>query len=108
MQKPKLLSELLEGHGKQLRELAETLRTRATIVAAVRQALPPKLAEQVVSAGVDRGRLTIGVHSAAWATRLRYVTPALRTELAAALRVEITTVRIRIVPPAPASPPPPG
>jgi hypothetical protein len=99
MQKPKLLSELLEGHGKQLRALSEALRERQTVLVAVRQTLPPKLAAQVLSAGIERGRLSIGVSSAAWATRLRYLTTDLRMTVGKALGVEVTAVRIRITPP---------
>jgi hypothetical protein len=99
MQKPKLLSELLEGHGKQLRALNAALRDRQAVLEAVRRALPPKLGAAVVSAGIDHGRLSIGVASAAWATRLRYVTAELRSEVGKAMEVDITGIRIRIVPP---------
>jgi len=99
MQKPKLLSELLEGHGKQLRGLAAALKTRQTVLVAVHQALPPKLAAQVVSAGIEHGRLSVGVTGAVWATRLRYLTAELRVRVGAALGVEVTGVRLRIVPP---------
>ena len=99
MQKPKLLSELLAGPGKQLRALNAALRDRETVLAAVHRALPEKLRPQVQSAGIEHGRLSIGVTSAAWATRLRYSTNELRTAVGMALAVEITAVRIRIVPP---------
>jgi len=62
-------------------------------------ALPPNLAKVVVSAGIEKGRLTIGVAGAPWAARLRYVTDALRQSLAPALGVEIYAVRVRVVPP---------
>jgi hypothetical protein len=63
----------------------------------VRAALPERLAEYVISAGVDQGRLTVGVVGAVWASRLRYCTETIRTRVAKALGVEITAVRIRVV-----------
>jgi hypothetical protein len=63
----------------------------------VRAVLPERLAQYVNSAGVDQGRLTIGVVGAVWASRLRYSTDIIRARVAKALRVEITSVRIRVV-----------
>ncbi len=106
MQNPRVVSELLQIHGKKLRELAERLEARAAVVDEVRRHLPPKLAAAIQSAGVEHGRLTIGVTGAVWASRLRYLTAALRREVGSGLATEIVSVRIRIVPPAP--PPAPG
>jgi hypothetical protein len=99
MQKPRPLSELLQIDGKKLRELKSRLEQRESVLAQVRSRLPPKLAAQVLSAGIDRGRLTIGVNGAAWASRLRYCTAALRKDVGAALAVELVGVRIRVLPP---------
>jgi hypothetical protein len=65
----------------------------------VRAALPARLAEAVASAGLEHGRLTIGVVGAVWASRLRYSSDALRKRVGASLEVEILTVRIRVLPP---------
>jgi len=65
----------------------------------VRAALPDRLAQSVASAGVEQGRLTIGVVGAVWATRLRYFTDALRRGVSGAMGVDIVSVRIRVVPP---------
>jgi hypothetical protein len=62
-------------------------------------ALPPKLAETVVSAGLEHGRLTIGVASAPWASRLRYVTDTLRLQVGASMGVPVQSVRIKVAPP---------
>ena len=62
-------------------------------------ALPPSLAQTVVSAGLEGGQLTIGVAGASWASRLRYVTDTLRKRVGGSMGVEIKTVRIRVVPP---------
>jgi hypothetical protein len=98
MQKPKSLSELFQIPSKALRDLSARLEARAQLLAQVRRLLPPKLAAQVCSAGLEQGRLTLGVTGAVWAHRLRYAIAVLRRELAEATHVNIVTVRIRIVP----------
>jgi hypothetical protein len=55
------------------------------------------LAQYVNSAGVEQGRLTIGVVGAVWASRLRYSTDVIRTRVGAALSIEIKAVRIRVI-----------
>jgi len=74
---------------------------RSQILEQVRAALPPRLAQSVASAGVDSGRLTIGVLGAVWASRLRYSTEILRKRVAKSTGQEILKVRIRVVPPVP-------
>ena len=64
--------------GNKLTALKIRSRDRLLIVEQVRAALPARLAQAVVSAGLEQGRLTIGVVGAVWASRLRYVTDALR------------------------------
>jgi hypothetical protein len=66
----------------------------------VRAALPARLAKSVASAGLEEGRLTIGVVGAVWASRLRYSTEAIRKHLAKSAGKEVLSVRIRVVPPA--------
>ena len=70
------------------------------MLAHVCAALPPKLAGIVASAGIEEGRLTIGVVGAAWASRLRYVTETLRKRVSESMGVEIQSVRIKVVRPA--------
>ncbi len=62
-------------------------------------ALPENLAAAVVSAGVEDGRLTIGVAGAPWAARLRYVTETLRMRVSSSMGVDIESVRIKVLPP---------
>ncbi len=69
------------------------------MVEQVRAALPARLAGAVASAGVEQGRLTVGVVGAVWASRLRYSSDALRKRVGASMGVEILSVRIRVVPP---------
>ena len=85
--------------GMKLRELGAAIKKRAAVLDAVRASLPAKLASRVASAGLENGRLTLGVSGAAWASRLRYSTGTLRSEVGAALRTEILSVRIRVLPP---------
>jgi hypothetical protein len=57
------------------------------------------VAQAVVSAGIDQGRLTIGVVGAVWASRLRYLTESVRKRVAAASGIAILSVKVRVVPP---------
>jgi hypothetical protein len=97
MQNPRVVSELLQLHGKKLRDLGAAIKKRAAVLDVVRSCLPAKLAMHVASAGLENGRLTVGVTGAVWASRLRYLSADLRTAVGAALRAEILSVRIRVV-----------
>src|SRR5271163_19303 len=99
MQKYKSISELLASGGKRLSLLNVQSLERSQVLVQVRAALPPRLGQAVVSAGLEQGRLTIGVVGAHWASRLRYSTDTIRKRLAGSLGVEIHSVRIRVVPP---------
>lgn len=88
--------------GNKVSALRAKLAERQTVLDQVRAVLPARLAVAVVTAGVDQGRLTIGVAGAVWASRLRYLTDAVRQQLGDALGTHIMTVKVRIVPPAPA------
>ena len=100
MQNSKSLSELLATGGKRLSLLQTRAAERSKIVEQVRAALPARLAQSVVSAGLEGGRLTIGVAGAVWASRLRYSTEAIRKRVAQSAGTEVLSVRIRVVPPA--------
>jgi hypothetical protein len=97
MQNSRSLSELLARGGNRLSLLKARSAERAQVLTQVRAVLPDRLAEYVTSAGLDQGRLTIGVVGAVWASRLRYSTDIIRTKVAKALGVEIASVRIRVV-----------
>jgi len=99
MENSKSLSELLARGGKRLSRLTERSAERAQVLSLVRAALPPRLGESIASAGLEDGRLTIGVVGAVWASRLRYSTDAIRKRVAKASGQEILTVKIRVVPP---------
>jgi hypothetical protein len=99
VQKPKSINELFRASGKRLRALEMQTQERSLVRQHVCAALPPKLSEAVVSAGIEHGRLTIGVAGSSWAARLRYATEALRLQVGSSMGLELHSVRIKVVPP---------
>ena len=99
MQKPRRVSDLLLRAGNKLTALKTRSQERSRVLEQVRAALPARLAEAVASAGIEQGRLTIGVVGAVWASRLRYSTESVRKHLAGVTGTAILTVKIRVVPP---------
>ncbi len=99
MQNPKSLSDLLAGPGKRLTALKARSLERSQVVEQVRAALPERLAGAIASAGIDQGRLTIGVVGGVWASRVRYLTESIRRQVASALGVTLLSVKIKVVPP---------
>jgi hypothetical protein len=91
----------LSRTGNKLTALKARSQQRALIVEQVRAALPARLALAVASAGLEQGRLTIGVVGAVWASRLRYLTESVRKHVAASAGVAIVSVRVRVLPPGP-------
>ena len=96
VRKSRHIKDLLEGGSERLTSLRKRLQERSRILDSVLAALPEELAANVASAGIDHGELTIGAASAAWATRLRYVTDTLRERVGGALGVEISSIRIKV------------
>jgi len=74
---------------------------RSRVLEQVRAALPARLALAVVSAGIEQGRLTIGVVGAVWASRLRYLTESVRKHVGNSMGIAIVSVKVRVVPPGP-------
>jgi hypothetical protein len=99
MQNSKSLSELLARGGKRLSRLVDQAAERSQIVEQVRLALPARLSQSVVSAGLEGSRLTIGVVGAVWASRMRYSTDVIAKRVAKSLGKDVLSVRIRVVPP---------
>ena len=99
MQYPKTISELLRLGHKRLDDLTAGLDARDRVLAGVRASLPAPVAAQVLTASYVGGCLSLGVASAAWASRARYAAAAVRKELGAALGAEVTAVRIRVARP---------
>lgn len=101
MQNPRSVSDLLSRTGNKLTALKARSLERSLVVEQVRAALPAQLALAVASAGIEQGRLTIGVVGAVWASRLRYLTESIRTRVAASTGIAVVSVRVRVVPPLP-------
>jgi hypothetical protein len=99
VQKPKSINELLKQGGERLRSLRTRSDERGRVREHVCRALPAELAANVVSAGLEEGKLTIGVAGGAWAARLRYVTETLKLRVGSSMGIEIETIRIKVVPP---------
>src|ERR1700730_11275039 len=101
MQNPRSVSDLMSRSGNKLTALKIRSQERSLVVEQVRAALPAKLAVAVASAGIQQGRLTIGVVGGVWASRLRYLTDSVRKQVTASMGVAIVGVRVRVVPPGP-------
>ena len=101
VQKPISIKELLKASGPRLTALKARSADRSAVLERVRAALPPPLAGAVVSAGIELGRLTIGVTGAVWASRLRYATAELMAQLNDGPGAAIRGIRIKVVPPRP-------
>jgi hypothetical protein len=97
MKKSSDIKELLEGGSERLTSLRSRSRERSEVLTHVLAALPSNLAQAVVSAGLDAGRLSVGVAGAGWASRLRYVADTMRKRVGEAMGVEIRGVRIKVV-----------
>jgi len=91
----------LSRTGNKLTALKNRSQQRAEVLEQVRAALPARLGLAVVSAGIDQGRLTIGVVGAVWASRLRYLTESVRKRVAGTSGIALLSVKVRVVPPPP-------
>jgi hypothetical protein len=69
VKKLKTINELINNGGRRLSRLRATAQARAQAFEHVCAALPPPLAQNIVSAGLDQGQLTIGVAGAVLAPR---------------------------------------
>ena len=100
------INELLASSSGRLKSLQARSRQRSEVLSRVRAALPTELQGSVVTAGIEEGRLIVGVSGGVWATRLRYQAKALREHIAGSLGQEIHSVRIKVVqtPPPDAAP----
>jgi hypothetical protein len=99
MQNPRSVSDLMSRTGHKLAALKTRSLNRSLVVEQVRAVLPARLAQAVVSAGLEQGRLTIGVVGAVWASRLRYLTESIRKHVGSSTGTAVLTVKVRVVPP---------
>jgi hypothetical protein len=107
MQNLRSVSDLVSRTGNKLTALKTRAQERSLVVEQVRAALPARLAQAVASAGIEQGRLTIGVVGAVWASRLRYLTESIRKKVGSSTGTAILGVKVRVVPP-PSQQQPPG
>jgi predicted nucleic acid-binding Zn ribbon protein len=98
MRKPIPLSELLGQANPTLERLREGAKAAERTVDAVRQSLPPEVAEHVWGASTDDGVLTVLVESAGWATRVRYAVPELKQGVGERLGEPVLKVSVRVRP----------
>ena len=91
----------MTGGSARLTALKDRTEERSRALWQVKSALAPNLAQAIASAGIEDGILHIGVTGAAWASRLRYTTETLRKKVSESMRVDLKSVRIRVVPLAP-------
>jgi predicted nucleic acid-binding Zn ribbon protein len=98
MRKPIPLSELLGQANPTLERLREGAKAAERTVDAVRQSLPPEVAEHVWGASTDDGVLTVLVESAGWATRVRYAVPELKQGVGERLGEPVLKVNVRVRP----------
>jgi hypothetical protein len=101
MQNPRSVSDLLSRSGNKIAALKLRSLDRSRVLEQVRAALPARLALAVASAGIEQGRLTVGVVGAVWASRLRYLTESIRKRVGSSTGLPILSVKVRVVPPAP-------
>src|SRR6202051_4771760 len=99
MQNPRSLSDLWARTGNKLTALKIRSQERSLVVEQVRAALPARLAQAVASAGIEHGRLTIGIVGGGWASPLRFLKESVRKQVAAAKGMAGVSVRVRVVPP---------
>lgn len=79
-----------------LRRLREGTAGADRTLAAIRQILPPDVAENVWGAVLKDGTLTVLVRSAAWGTRVRYLAPEFADKVAAGLGAGIDRVKVKV------------
>jgi Dna[CI] antecedent, DciA len=99
MQNPRSVSDLLSRPGNKLGSLKSRSLDRSRVLEHVRASLPARLAVAIASAGIDQGRLTIGVVGAVWASRLRYLTESVRKRVTGSMGIPIVSVKVRVIPP---------
>jgi hypothetical protein len=96
MKKPTAVSHLLKQGEGMLKKLRVGTAEADRSLAALRSILPPELAREVWSASLRGKTLTAFVQTAAWGTRLRYVTSTLKGPVAAALGQPVEEIKVKV------------
>ncbi len=89
------LQAILANRGSELARIVERAGELDGLLASVRAALPEAARERVFGVNLRSHTLVVITDSAAWASRVRYSSEALRARLAAEYGVEIRKVWIR-------------
>jgi hypothetical protein len=89
-------SRFLKSNDQIAALLAEIERS-ASLLRAVRRALPPPSDTHCLHAGLHQGVLTLTCDSPTWAARLRFATPQVQTALRGSYGT-ITSCRVRVQP----------
>lgn len=97
-QKPIQVSELLLNSQNGLKSLQNAALAASRTLEAVRECLPESFRTEVWGASLRGQTLTLLVTSAAWGTRLRYLTPELCESAGARLATSVSRVVIRVRP----------
>lgn len=91
---PRPLQDIL-GHGR-LGDLLSRAADTRDLTRKVRASLSRELADHVVSAHLEEGRLTIFTDASTWASRLRFEGPALCRTLAGLHDAPVEEVAVRV------------
>jgi len=89
-------SRFLQGN-EQIAALLAQIERSASLLRAVRRALPPPCDIHCLHAGLHQGVLTLTCDSPTWAARLRFMAPQVQDGLRGAYG-EITSCRVRVQP----------
>jgi hypothetical protein len=96
MKKPTAVSHLLEQSEGMLKKLRAGTAEAERSLTALRSVLPTELAREVWSASLRGTTLTAFVQTAAWGTRLRYVSSKLTGPVAAALGAPVEEIKVKV------------
>lgn len=105
---PRSIQSLLHTATPDIADLLGRARFLARIRAAMLEILPPQAEAHIQVAGYDHYRLRLHVTHGGWATRLRYMEPAIRQALAQRMRLHIEGVEVRVRPESQSRPAPSG
>lgn len=102
---PRSIQSLLHTATPDIADIMGRARFLARIRASLLEILPAQAAEHIQIAAYDDYRLRLHVTNGGWATRLRYMEPAIVQALAQRMRLHVQDVQIKVRPPLVTPPP---
>lgn len=96
---PRSIQSLLHTATPDIADVLGRARFLERIRRSLLEILPPPAAPHVHVAAYDSYRLCLHVTHASWATRLRYMQPAIARALAQRLRLQVDSLEVRVRPP---------